>query len=40
MWPVFVTEMHTNPGSLNCANRDTKTTEPVLRNHDIRKTLL
>ena len=32
--------MHTNLGSLNCANRDTQTTEPVLRNHDIRKKLL
>ena len=31
MWPLFVTEMHTNPGSLNCANCDTQTTEPVLR---------
>ena len=39
MWPLFVTEMHTNPGRLNCANRDTQTTELVLRNHDIRKTL-
>ena len=33
MWPVFVTEMHTNPGRLNCANCDTQTTQPVLRNH-------
>ena len=32
MWPLFVTEMHTNPGRLNCANCDTQTTEPVLRN--------
>ena len=29
MWPLFVTEMHTNPGRLNCANCDTQTTEPV-----------
>jgi len=40
MWPLFITEMHTNPGNLNCANCDTQTTEPVLRNHAIRKTLL
>ena len=40
MWPLFVTEMHTNPGRLNCANFDTQATEPVLRNHAIRKTLL
>ena len=40
MWPLFVTQMHTNPGRLNCANFDTQTTEPVLRNHTIRKTLL
>ena len=40
MWPLFVTEMHTNPGRLNCAQCDTQTTEPVLRNHAIRKTLL
>ena len=40
MWPLFATEMHTNPGGLNCANRDTQTTEPVSRNHAIRKTLL
>ena len=32
MWPLFVTEMHTNPGRLNCANCDTQTTEPVLWN--------
>ena len=32
MWPLFVTEMHTNPGRLNCANCDTQTTEPVLLN--------
>ena len=32
MWPLFVTEMHTNAGRLNCANCDTQTTEPVLRN--------
>ena len=32
MWPLFVTEMHTNPGRLNCVNCDTQTTEPVLRN--------
>ena len=34
------TEVHTNPGRLNCANRDTQTTKPVLRNYAIRKTLL
>ena len=28
----FDTEMHTNPGRLKCANCDTQTTEPVLRN--------
>ena len=27
-WPLFVTEMHTNPGRLYCAN--TRRTEPVL----------
>ena len=32
--------MHTNSGRLNCANCDTETTEPVLRNHAIGKTLL
>ena len=32
--------MHTNPGRLNCANCDTQTTELVLRNHAIRKTLV
>ena len=40
MWPLFVTEMHTNPQRLNCANCDTQSTEPVLRNRAIRKTLL
>ena len=40
MWPLFVIEMHTNPGRLNCANCDTQTTKPVLRKHAIRKTLL
>ena len=40
MWPLFVTEMHKNPGRLNCANCDTQSTEHVLRNHAIRKTLL
>ena len=39
MWPLFVTEMHTNPGRLNCANCETQTTEPPLTNHAIRKTL-
>ena len=39
MWPLFVSEMHTNPGRLNCANCDTQTTELVLRNHAISKTL-
>ena len=29
MWSLFVTEMHTNPGRLNCANCDTQTTEAV-----------
>ena len=37
MWPLFVTQMHKNQGRLNCA---TQTTEPVLRNHAIRKTLI
>ena len=32
MWPLFVTERHTYPGRINCANCDTQTTEPVLRN--------
>ena len=32
MWPIFVTQMHTNPGRLNCTNCDTQTSEPVLRN--------
>ena len=32
MWPLFVTEMHTNLGRLNCANCDTQPTEPVLLN--------
>ena len=40
MWPLFATEMLSNRGRLNCVNRDTQTTEPVLRNHTIRKTLL
>ena len=29
-----------NPAVLNCANCDTQTTEPVLRNHALRNTLL
>ena len=32
MWPIFVTQMHTNPGRLNCTNCNTQTCEPVLRN--------
>ena len=32
MWPIFVTQMHTKPGRLNCTNCDTQTSEPVLRN--------
>ena len=32
MWPIFVTQMHTNPGRLNCTNCGTQTSEPVLRN--------
>ena len=32
MWPIFVTQLHTNPGRLNCTNCDTQTSEPVLRN--------
>ena len=32
MWPIFVTQMHTNPGRLNYTNCDTQTSEPVLRN--------
>ena len=32
MWPLFVTEMHTNPGRLFCTNCSSQTTEPVLRN--------
>ncbi|CAH3041581.1 unnamed protein product [Porites lobata] len=32
MWPIFVTQMHTNPGRLNCTNCHTQTSEPVLRN--------
>ena len=32
MWPIFVTQMNTNPGRLNCTNCDTQTSEPVLRN--------
>ena len=32
MWPIFVTQMHTNPGRLNCTNCDTQTSERVLRN--------
>ena len=39
-WPLFVTEMHTNPGRLYCANCDTQTTEPVSRNHAIRKHII
>ena len=31
MWPIFVTQMHTNPKRLNCTNCDTQTSEPVLR---------
>ena len=26
MWPLFVTEMHTNPGRLYCTNCNTQTT--------------
>ena len=37
-WPLFVTEMHSNPGRLYCANCDTQTT--VLRNHAIRKHII
>ena len=40
MWSLFVTEMHTNPGRLNCGNCDTQTTEPILRNHAIRKNII
>ena len=32
MWPLFVTEMQTNPGRLNCASCSNQTTEPLLRN--------
>ena len=32
MWPIFVSQMHTNPGRLNCTNCDSQTSEPVLRN--------
>ena len=32
MCPIFVTQMHTNPGRLNCTNCDTQTSEAVLRN--------
>ena len=39
-WPLFVTEVHTNPGRLYCANCDAQTTEPVLRNHVIRKNII
>ena len=31
MWPLFSTEMHTNPGRLTCANCDTQTTEPSVK---------
>ena len=32
MWPIFVTQIHTNSGRLNCTHCDTQTAEPVLRN--------
>ena len=32
MWPIFVTQMHTNPERLNFTNCDIQTSEPVLRN--------
>lgn len=31
MWPLYVTDVHTHPGQLNCINCHTSTTEPVLR---------
>ena len=31
MWPIFVTQMQTKLGRLNCTNCDTQTSEPVLR---------
>ena len=40
MWPLFVTEIHTNPGRLNCANCETQTTKPPLTNHAIRIILI
>ena len=39
-WPLFVTEMHTNPGRLNCATCDSQTTEAALRNHANRKNII
>ena len=33
MWPLLLLKyMHTNPGRLNCANCNTQTTEPSLKN--------
>ena len=31
IWPLFVTEMHTNPGSLNCTNCNTQTSIKCLK---------
>jgi len=32
MWPQYVTDVHTNPGWLNCVTCNTCTTQPVLNN--------
>lgn len=31
MWPLYVTDIHTRPGRLNCINCHSSTAEPVLR---------
>ena len=32
MWPLYVTDVHTNPGRLKCITCNTHTTQPVLKN--------
>ena len=31
MWPLIVTEMHTNPGRLNCTSCNTQTSKKCLK---------
>ena len=32
MWPLYVTDVHTNPGRLKCMSCNSPTTQPVLKN--------